>query len=88
MKPKKNPEISLENKKRSFLSDRAYHYSYNRFLAFEWKSYDKTDYNLGQLNLDDLEEEIIPITKQGDKTTPHHPHHLLKLLKLLRMRLR
>ena len=26
-------------------------------ISFEWKSYDKVSYNLGQLNLDDLEEE-------------------------------
>jgi protein TonB len=42
-------------------------------VAFEWKSYEKVDYNLGQLNLDDLEEEIIPITKQEIKPPPPPP---------------
>ena len=45
--------------------------------AFEYKSYEKSAYNLGQLNLDDLEEEIIPITKQELKPArpPPPPHH-------------
>ena len=73
MKPKKNPEISLENKKGLFFQIGLIVTLIIVFLAFEWKSYDKTDYNLGQLNLDDLEEEIIPITKQEIKPPPPPP---------------
>ncbi|MAU36422.1 MAG: energy transducer TonB [Flavobacteriales bacterium] len=73
MKPKKNPEISLENKKGLFFQIGLIITLIIVFLAFEWKSYDKTDYNLGQLNLDDLEEEIIPITKQEIKPPPPPP---------------
>ena len=73
MKPKKNPEISLENKKSLFFQIGLIITLIIVFLAFEWKSYDKTDYNLGQLNLDDLEEEIIPITKQEIKPPPPPP---------------
>ena len=42
-------------------------------IAFEWKSYEKNDYNLGSLNLDDMEEEIIPITRQEVKPPPPPP---------------
>ena len=42
-------------------------------IAFEWKSYDKSNYNLGDLNLDDMEEEIIPITRQEVKPLPPPP---------------
>jgi protein TonB len=42
-------------------------------IAFEWKSYDKSNYNLGDLNLDDMEEEIIPITRQEVKPPPPPP---------------
>ena len=42
-------------------------------IAFEWKSYDKIDYNLGQLDMGDLEEEIIPITKEEEKPPPPPP---------------
>ncbi len=73
MKPKKNPEISLENKKGLFFQIGLIITLIIVFLAFEWKSYEKTDYNLGQLNLDDLEEEIIPITKQEIKPPPPPP---------------
>jgi len=41
--------------------------------AFEYKTYEKIAYNLGALNLDDLEEEIIPITKQEVKPPPPPP---------------
>ena len=73
MEPKKNPDISLEKKKGLF-----FHIGLVITLvivlgAFEWKSYDKLAYNLGQLNLDDLEEEIIPITKQEVKPPPPPP---------------
>ena len=43
------------------------------FISFEWKSYDKSNYNLGDLNLDDMEEEIIPITRQEVKPPPPPP---------------
>jgi len=42
-------------------------------IAFDWKSYDKTNYNLGDLNLDDMEEEIIPITRQEVQPPPPPP---------------
>jgi protein TonB len=41
--------------------------------AFEWKSYDKTNHDLGQLKIDDIPEEIIPITKQEEKPPPPPP---------------
>ena len=73
MKPKKNPDISLENKKGFFFQIGLIITLVIVLGAFEWKSYEKVDYNLGQLNLDDLEEEIIPITKQEIKPPPPPP---------------
>ena len=73
MEPKKNPEISLENKKGLFFQIGLIVTLLIVLFAFEWKSYEKVDYNLGQLNLDDLEEEIIPITKQEVKPPPPPP---------------
>ena len=80
METKKNPKISLENKKGLFFQIGLIITLLLIFGAFEWKSYDKVSYDLGQLNLDDLEEEIIPITEQKIKP-PHHHHHPQKLLK-------
>ena len=73
MKPKKNPDISLENKKGLFFQIGLIIALIIVLGAFEWKSYEKVDYNLGQLNLEDLEEEIIPITKQEIKPPPPPP---------------
>jgi len=73
MEPKKNPEISLEKKKGLFFQIGLIFALVIVLGAFEWKSYEKVDYNLGQLNLDDLEEEIIPITRQEIKPPPPPP---------------
>ena len=73
MEPKKNPEISLEKKKGLYFQIGLVITLIVIFGAFEWKSYEKVDYSLGQLNLDDIEEEIIPITKQEIKPPPPPP---------------
>ena len=73
METKKNPKISLENKKSLFFQIGLVITLLVIFGAFEWKSYDKVSYDLGQLNLDDLEEEIIPITEQKIKPPPPPP---------------
>jgi len=73
MEPKKNPEVSLEKKKGLFFQIGLVAALLIVLVAFEWKSYEKVEYNLGQLNLDDLEEDIIPITKQEVKPPPPPP---------------
>ena len=73
MQPKKNPKVSLENKKGMFFQIGLAVTLLTILIAFEWKSYDKTNYNLGDLNLDDMEEEIIPITRQEVKPPPPPP---------------
>jgi protein TonB len=73
MEPKKNPEVSLEKKKGLFFQIGLVAALIIVLVAFEWKSYEKVEYNLGQLNLDDMEEEIIPITQQEEKPPPPPP---------------
>ncbi len=73
MQIKKNPKISLENKKGLLFQIGLVVALVAILIAFEWKSYEKNEYNLGQLNLDDMEEEIIPITKQEVKPPPPPP---------------
>ena len=73
MQPKKNPKVSLENKKGMFFQIGLAVTLLAILIAFEWKSYDKTNNNLGDLNLDDMEEEIIPITRQEVKPPPPPP---------------
>ena len=73
MEAKKNPEVNLERKRGLFLQIGLVVSLLLVLVAFEYKSYEKVAYNLGQLNLDDIEEEIIPITKQEVKPPPPPP---------------
>ena len=73
MIPKKDPKISLENKKGMFFQIGLAVTLIAIFISFEWKSYDKSNYNLGDSNLADMEEEIIPITRQEVKPPPPPP---------------
>ncbi len=73
MQLKKNPDSDLERKRGLFLQLGLVISLLIVLIAFEYKSYDKSDFNLGTLNLDDLEEEIIPITKQEVKPPPPPP---------------
>ena len=73
MIPKKDPKISLENKKGMFFQIGLAVTLIAVLISFEWKSYEKSNYNLGDLNLDDMEEEIIPITRQEVKPQPPPP---------------
>ena len=73
MEIKKNPEFDLE-KKRSLFLVAGYVVALAVVLtAFEWKTYDATVSDLGKLVIDDLEEEIIPITEQEIKPPPPPP---------------
>ena len=73
MEPKKNPEVNLEKKRGLFLQIGLVIALLVVLGAFEYKTYEKIAYNLGALSLDDLEEEIIPITKQEIKPPPPPP---------------
>ena len=73
MDAKKNPKVNLENKRSLFLQIGLFVTLLIILIAFEYRSYERSDYNLGALNLDDIEEEIIPITKQEVKPPPPPP---------------
>ena len=73
MEIKKNPKVDLEKKRSLYLQIGFIIALLLVYAAFEYKNYDKSSYNLGDLNLDDLEEEIIPITKQEQKPPPPPP---------------
>lgn len=73
MEIKKNPKVDLEKKRSLYLQIGFIIALLFVYAAFEYKNYDKSSYNLGDLNLDDLEEEIIPITKQEQKPPPPPP---------------
>ncbi len=73
MKAKKNPKISIERKRGLLFQIGLVITLLVVLVAFEWKSYEKTDYSLGKLQMDDLEDEMIPITRQEEKPPPPPP---------------
>lgn len=73
MEPKKNPKVDLEQKKGVFFQIGLAVALALVLIAFEWKSYERENASLGELNLDLIEEEIIPITQQEVKPPPPPP---------------
>ncbi len=73
MEAKKSPKADLEKKKSVFLQIGLIVSLGLAILAFQWKTFDKVDYNLGQLKMDDVPEEIIPLTERELKPPPPPP---------------
>lgn len=72
MERKKNPEVDLEKRKSSFMWLGMLFALAIVLVAFEWKIFDKTDTGMGDLDLELIEEEIIPqsIQKPPPPTAP------------------
>lgn len=73
MELKKNPKADLEKQRGFYFQIGIAVALLITLAAFEWKSYDKSAYSLGDLQLEDIPEEIIPITKQEEKPPPPPP---------------
>ena len=73
MEAKKSPRADLEGKKLIFRQIGLIVALAVIFLAFEWKTYEKTIEDLGQREVVDIPEEIIPITEQKVKPPPPPP---------------
>ncbi len=73
MELKKNPEADLEKKRpMRILAGGVVALSFV-LIAFEWKTFDETNFDLGNLKVENVEEEIIPITEQEAKPPPPPP---------------
>ena len=73
MEAKKSPKADLESKKVIFRQIGLIIALAVIFLAFEWKTYEKTIDDLGSREVVDIPEEIIPITEQKVKPPPPPP---------------
>ena len=73
MELKKSPKADLESKKVIFTQLGLIIALALILLAFEWKSYDKSVEGFGKRVMDDVTEEIIPITEQKVKPPPPPP---------------
>lgn len=73
MNLKKSPEHNLEKKRISLIIIGLLFSTAFMLVAFEWKSYEKEVQQLGQLNQDMMEEEIIPMSQQQPPPPPPPP---------------
>ncbi len=73
MKSKKNSEVDIERKKPLLFHIGLVVSLAVVLIAFEWKTFDRTQSTLGQLKVDLEEEEMIPITKQEPPPPPPPP---------------
>lgn len=73
MNLKKTSKVNLENRRILFLQIGIIFALTFVLIALEWRSYDKSDYSFATLNMEDLDEEIIPITEDIKKPPPPPP---------------
>ena len=72
MEPKKNPKADLTRNSSLYFVIGLFAVMLLTYVAFEWKTYDKTnDYDIS-MNVDDLLDEEVPMTEQI-KTPPPPP---------------
>lgn len=83
MESKKNPKADLENKKGMFFLIGLVVVLATVLIAFEWKTYEDGPSSLGQLKVDDIEEEIIPITQQNQPPPPPPPPPPQEILEIV-----
>ncbi|MCB9364687.1 MAG: energy transducer TonB [Flavobacteriales bacterium] len=73
MEPKKNPKADLEQVRGTFLAGGLLMSMVIIYLLVNLKFYDVKASELGQLVVDEMEEEIIPITQQNTPPPPPPP---------------
>lgn len=79
MELKKNPQADLEKQKGLFFEIGLVASLAIVLVAFEWKSYEGNLQDLGQLQMEQIEEEIIPITQQQVTPPPPPPPQTIEL---------
>jgi periplasmic protein TonB len=80
MEAKKSPKADLEGKKRIFLQIGIAIALGAALVAFEWKNYERQEIDLGVLEVDFIEEEDIPITRQEQPPPPPPPEPSKELI--------
>ena len=80
MEVKKSPKADLESKKRIFLQIGIAIALGAALVAFEWKHYERPEVDLGTLEIDFIEEEDIPITRQEQPPPPPPPEPSQELI--------
>ncbi len=80
MEAKKSPKADLESKRRIFLQIGIVVALGAALVAFEWRTYERVEIDLGVLEIDFIEEEDIPITRQEQPPPPPPPEPSQELI--------
>ncbi|MDD3636647.1 MAG: energy transducer TonB [Bacteroidales bacterium] len=83
MEIKKSPKADLENKKVLMRQIGLIFALAVVFFAFEYRSYDKRTLDLMERSVEDIPEEIIPITEQKVKPPPPPPPRQVTVLQVV-----
>jgi protein TonB len=83
MEPKKSKKADLENKKGIFFEVGLILALLIVFAAFEYKNYDKQTIDLKQRAVEEIQEEMIPITEQKVKPPPPPPPKQVTQIKIV-----
>ncbi len=73
MEPKKNPKANLNRNRTLFLQLGLVVVLFITWRAIEWKTYDPENIDIGQVNMDALDEEDVPITEMQNTPPPPPP---------------
>ncbi|MDX1543504.1 MAG: energy transducer TonB [Christiangramia sp.] len=73
MEPKKNPKADLNRNRVLFLQLGLIVVLFLTWQAIEWKTYDPEQIDIGQVNMDALDEEDVPITEMQNTPPPPPP---------------
>lgn len=73
MKSKKNPKADLSRRSVLFFQIGMIVMLFITWRAIEWKTYDKEAIDAGMVNMDDFEEEDVPITELNTPPPPPPP---------------
>ena len=73
MEPKKNPKADLSRRSILFFQIGMILILFITWRAIEWKTYDKEAIDTGMVNMDDFEEEDVPITELQNTPPPPPP---------------
>ena len=73
MEPKKNPKANLNRNRVLFFQLGLIVVLLITWRAIEWKTYDPDNIDIGQVNMDALDEEDVPITEMQNTPPPPPP---------------
>lgn len=73
MEPKKNPKADLNRNRVLYLQLGLIVVLFLTWQAIEWKTYDPEQIDIGQVNMDALDEEDVPITEMQNTPPPPPP---------------